>query len=87
MLEPFAYVQTDITLPLPIVFFGTNATCNVPGLDYMAIYNKWQDSKIRTGNSVSFIWCLRVFYIKYSLGMNIFFYYFTITVLHQNKKS
>ena len=54
MLEPFAYVQSDIPLPIPGVFFGTNATCNVPGLDYIAIYDKWQDSKIRLGNSVSF---------------------------------
>ena len=52
MLEPFANVQNDITLPVPGVFFGTNATCNVEGLDYIAIYDKWQDSKIRIGNSV-----------------------------------
>ena len=54
MLEPFANVQNDISLPVPGVFFGTNATCNVPGLDYIVIYDKWQDFKIRLGNSVSF---------------------------------
>ena len=54
MLEPFAYVQNDITLPVPGVLFGTNATCNIEGQDYIAIYDKWQDYKIRLGNSVSF---------------------------------
>ena len=61
MLEPFAYVQNDITLPVPVVLFGTNATCNVEGLDYMAIYDKWLDSKIRIGCSVSSIAFLRFF--------------------------
>ena len=54
MLEPFVLVNGEVTLPVPGVFFGTNATCNVPGRDYIAVYDAWQDAKIRTGNNVGY---------------------------------
>ena len=53
MLEPFAFVPTEINYEIPAAFYGTNASCNVPGADYIAAYDQWQFSKIRTGNNVS----------------------------------
>ena len=61
MLEPFAFVPNEIDYEIPAAFYGTNASCNVPGADYIAAYDQWQFAKIRTGNNVS----NRVFPILY----------------------
>ena len=58
MLEPFAFVANDIQFGIPGAFYGTNASCNIPGADYIASYDKWQDAKVRLGNNVSILkWC------------------------------
>ncbi len=36
----------------PAVFFGTNGSCNVPGIDYIAGFDAWTGPKVRTGNDV-----------------------------------
>ena len=53
MLEPFATVPNEINYEIPAAFYGTNASCNVPGADYIAVFDQWQFAKIRTGNNVS----------------------------------
>ena len=53
MLEPFATVPNEITYEILAAFYGTNASCNIPGADYIAVYDQWQFAKIRTGNNVS----------------------------------
>ena len=53
MLEPFATVPNAINYEIPAAFYGTNASCNIPGADYIAVYDQWQFAKIRTGNNVS----------------------------------
>ena len=53
MLEPFAFVPNEIDYEIPAAFYGTNASCNIPGADYIAAYDQWQFAKIRTGNNVS----------------------------------
>ena len=53
MLEPFAFVPNEFNYEIPAAFYGTNASCNIPGADYIAAYDQWQFAKIRTGNNVS----------------------------------